>query len=69
MLKEAWKVAIETLSWIDMQKLSEQMAFAKTIKQIRAKNTNSIRLAYSLFIETIRRKNQIDKFINHVLNP
>ena len=69
MLKEAWKVAIETLSLIEMQKLSEQMAFAKIIKKMQVKNPNSIRLAYSLIIETIRRKNQIDKFINHVLKP
>jgi len=69
MLKEAWEVAIETLSWIEMQKLSEQMAFAKTIDQMQVEDTNSIRYAYGLIIETIRRKNQIDKVINHVLKP
>jgi 16S rRNA (cytosine967-C5)-methyltransferase len=69
MLKEAWKVAIETLSWIEMQKLSEQMAFAKTIDQMHVKDVNSIRYAYGMVIETIRRKNQIDEFINQVLKP
>ena len=69
MLKEAWEVAIETLSWIEMRKLSEQMAFAKTIDQMQVEDTNSIRYAYGLVIETIRRKNQIDEVINHVLKP
>jgi 16S rRNA (cytosine967-C5)-methyltransferase len=69
MLKEAWKVAIETLSWIEMRKLSEQMAFTKTINQMQVKDSNSIRFAYGLIIETIRRKNQIDKVIDYVLKP
>lgn len=69
MLKEAWKVAIETLSWIEMQRLSEQMALAKTIDQMQKRDNNSIRYAYRLVSETVRRKNLIDEIINRVLKP
>ena len=56
MRKDAWKIAIETLSSIDMQKISEQMALAKTVDQMEIKDSNAIRFAYGLVIETIRRK-------------
>lgn len=69
MLKDAWTVAIETMSWIELQKLSERLALAKTIKQLRVKNSNAIRYAYGLVVETVRRKNLIDKVINRVLEP
>ena len=69
MLKDAWKVAIEALSWIEMQKLSEQMALSKTIEQLQVENPNTIRYAYRLVCETIRRKNQIDEFIKQVIKP
>ncbi len=69
LLKDAWTVAIETLSWIELQKLSERLALAKTVKQLGMKNPNAIRYAYSLIIETVRRKNLIDKFINRVMAP
>ena len=63
-MKEAWSLAIETLSWIEMQKLSERMALAKTVKQLGIKDPDAIRLGYGLAVETVRRKNLIDKFIN-----
>ena len=64
MLKEAWTLAIETLSWIEMQKLSERMALARTVKQLGIKDPDTVRLGYRLVVETERRKNIIDKFIN-----
>jgi 16S rRNA (cytosine967-C5)-methyltransferase len=69
LLKEAWTLAIETLSWIEMQKLSERLALAKTVKQLGISNSNAVRYAYGLVCETVRRKNQIDKFVNSVLQP
>ncbi len=47
-----------------MQKLSERMALAKTVKQLNIRDTDAVRLSYGLVVETIRRKNLIDKFIN-----
>jgi 16S rRNA (cytosine967-C5)-methyltransferase len=69
LLKDAWTVAIETLSWIEMQKLSERLALAKTVKQLGISDPNAVRYAYGLVCETLRRKNLIDKFVNSVLEP
>ncbi len=69
MLKDAWTVAIETLSWMEMQKLSEHLALARTIKQLSVKDSNAIRYAYGLVVETTRRRNLIDKLVNVVVAP
>ncbi len=63
-MKDAWSIAIETLSWIEMQKLSERMALTRTVKELGIKDPDAIRLGYGLALETVRRKNLIDKFIN-----
>jgi 16S rRNA (cytosine967-C5)-methyltransferase len=68
-LKDAWTIAIETLSWMEMQKLSEHLALARTIKQLEAKDSNAIRYAYGLVVETTRRKNLIDKLVDTVVAP
>jgi 16S rRNA (cytosine967-C5)-methyltransferase len=67
LLKEAWTLAIETLSWIEMQKLSERMALARTMKQLSIRDPDTVRLGYRLVVETERRRNLIDKFINSQL--
>jgi 16S rRNA (cytosine967-C5)-methyltransferase len=69
LLKEAWTVAIETLSWMELQKLSEHLALVKTIKQLGVKDPNAIRYAYGLVVETTRRRNLIDKFVDAVVAP
>ncbi|MCW4044667.1 MAG: RsmB/NOP family class I SAM-dependent RNA methyltransferase [Candidatus Bathyarchaeota archaeon] len=68
-MKDAWTVAIETLSWIEMQKLSERLALTRTVKQLNIGNADAIRYGYGLVCETVRRKNLIDSFINSVLKP
>jgi 16S rRNA (cytosine967-C5)-methyltransferase len=68
-LKDAWTLAIETLSWIEMQKLSERLALTRTVKQLNIGNADAVRYGYGLVCETIRRKNLIDKFVNSVLAP
>ncbi|MCK4482813.1 hypothetical protein KAU55_06265, partial [Candidatus Bathyarchaeota archaeon] len=62
-------LAIETLSWMEMRKLSERLALARTIKQLDITDSNAVRLAYRLVVETVRRRNFIDRFINNVLKP
>jgi len=69
LLKDAWTVAIETLSWMEKEKLSERLALARTIKQLGVSDPNAIRYAYGLVVETTRRRNLIDKFINTVATP
>jgi 16S rRNA (cytosine967-C5)-methyltransferase len=69
LLKDAWTLAIETLSWIEMQKLSERLALTRTTKQLGISNADAIRYGYGLVCETVRRRNLIDKFVNGVLKP
>jgi 16S rRNA (cytosine967-C5)-methyltransferase len=69
LLKEAWTLAIETLSWMQMRKLSERLALAKTVKQLGIKDADAVRLAHMLVCETVRRQNFIDNFINNALKP
>ena len=69
LLKDAWTLAIETLSWIEMQKLSERLALARTVRQLNISDPNAVRYAYGLVCETVRRRNLIDKFANSVLKP
>jgi 16S rRNA (cytosine967-C5)-methyltransferase len=69
LFKEAWMLAIETLSWIEMQKLSEHLALAKTTRQLGISNPDAIKFAHQLVYETVRRKNLIDKFVNSILKP
>ena len=69
LLKEAWTLAIESLSWMEMQKLSERLALAKTVKQLGISDADAVRLAHMLVCETVRRRNFIDAFINNVLRP
>jgi 16S rRNA (cytosine967-C5)-methyltransferase len=69
LLKTAWTVAIETLSWMEMQKLSEHMALNRTVKQLGIKDADAVRYAYGLVVETTRRRNLIDRFVNSVLKP
>jgi 16S rRNA (cytosine967-C5)-methyltransferase len=69
LLKEAWTLAIETLSWMQMQKLNEHLALARTVRQLDISNADTARLAHRLVSETVRRQNLIDKFINYALKP
>jgi 16S rRNA (cytosine967-C5)-methyltransferase len=69
LLRDAWTVAIETLSWIEMRRLNERSALMKTVKQLGVKDPSAIRFAYGLVVETERRKNLIDKLVNQVTAP
>lgn len=69
MLKEAWTLAIETMSWMEMRGLSERLALAKTVKQLDVGDADSVRLAHMLVCETARRRNFIDKFVDNLLKP
>jgi 16S rRNA (cytosine967-C5)-methyltransferase len=69
LLRDAWTVAIETLSWMEMRRLNERSALAKTTKQLGINDAQAIRFAYGLVVETTRRKSIIDKLINSVVAP
>ncbi|MFA5364828.1 MAG: RsmB/NOP family class I SAM-dependent RNA methyltransferase [Candidatus Bathyarchaeia archaeon] len=69
MLREAWKLAIETLQQIEQKRFSERQALTKATKQLRIKDPTAIGLAHRLVTETLRKKNLIDYIINMVLAP
>ncbi len=69
MLRDAWTLAIETMSWIELQRISERTALAKAAKQLGIDDSSAVRLAHKLVCEAGRRKNLIDFLINSVLPP
>jgi 16S rRNA (cytosine967-C5)-methyltransferase len=69
LLKDAWTLAIETLSQIELQKLSERWALARATRQTGVSNSDAVRYAYGLVVETVRHRNLIDKFVDRVLKP
>jgi 16S rRNA (cytosine967-C5)-methyltransferase len=62
-------LAIETLSWMDMQRLSERQALTKTVRQLRISDAATVGLAQRLVYETVRRQNLIDEFIGKIIKP
>lgn len=69
MLKDAWTLAIEALSWMEKDKLNEQLALAKTARQLHITKIEALRLAHKLIFETVRCLNIIDRFLNIHLKP
>jgi 16S rRNA (cytosine967-C5)-methyltransferase len=69
LLREAWALAIEALSWMQMQRLSESLALLRTARQLEISDSATIQLAHMLVYETVRRQNFIDRFINVALKP
>jgi 16S rRNA (cytosine967-C5)-methyltransferase len=69
LLREAWTLAIEALSWMEMRGLSEPLALAKTVRQLNIQDRDAIRLARLLMVETVRRRNFIDAFVNNAIKP
>ncbi len=69
MLKAAWTLAIEALSWIELKGLGERSALNKAAKQLGIKNSKVIGLAHKMVFEAVRRKNLIDFVLNSALKP
>jgi 16S rRNA (cytosine967-C5)-methyltransferase len=69
MLRNAWTLAIETLSWIELQRSGERLALNKAAKQLKIKDPKVIGLTHRLVSETLRKKNYIDFHLNSALAP
>jgi len=69
LLRDAWTLAIETLSWIELQRLGERLALARAAKQLRIDDPKVLGLSHKLVFETLRRQNLIDSVINTALSP
>jgi 16S rRNA (cytosine967-C5)-methyltransferase len=69
MFRDAWTLAIETLSWIELQRSGERLALNKATKQLKIKDPKAVGLAHRLVSETLRKKNYIDYLLNSALAP
>jgi len=64
-----WAIAIESLSWIELERLNEDAAVRKTLKQLRIYDRDQANEAKRLVYETIRRLNAIDFLVSEALRP
>jgi len=69
LIKDAWALAIEALSWIELQRLGERLALTKAAKQLAVRDPKALGLAHRLVFETQRRLNTIDSAIAIALAP
>lgn len=68
-LSEALTLAIEALSWMELEGLSERSALAKASRQLGIKRLESLRLAHMIILETVKRRNFIDRIIHQEVPP
>ncbi len=66
---EAWAVAIEALSWMELRGLSERMALATSARQLGVGDPETLGMAHRMVCETTRKKNLIDRLVNKALHP
>jgi 16S rRNA (cytosine967-C5)-methyltransferase len=64
-----WALAIESLSWIELERLNEDAAIRKTVKQLRIDDKGVVTEARKMVYETIRRQNAIDFLVDEALEP
>jgi 16S rRNA (cytosine967-C5)-methyltransferase len=69
MLRDAWTLAIRTLSWIELKRLGERLALNKATKQLKIRDYRAVGLAHRLVSETLRKQNYIDFLLNYALAP
>jgi 16S rRNA (cytosine967-C5)-methyltransferase len=62
-------LAIETLSWIELHRLSERLALKRAAEQLKIKDPKVLGLAHRLVLETLRRQNLLDFILNYALTP
>ncbi|MEM3005058.1 MAG: RsmB/NOP family class I SAM-dependent RNA methyltransferase, partial [Candidatus Bathyarchaeia archaeon] len=69
LLQDAVALAVESLSWIELEGLGERQAFSRTSKQLKIHEESCLRLAFSLVAETVRRQNLIDSVADWAASP
>lgn len=65
----SWTIAIEALSWIELERLTEDFAIRKTVRQFQVRDRDVVQEAYSLVYEVMMRKNAIDYIVNFSIEP
>ncbi len=67
-LRDAVAVAVESLSWMELEGLSERLAFVETIKQLGVRDIGPLRAAFLFVIETVRALNLVDRIACSILS-
>ncbi|MFH0848818.1 MAG: RsmB/NOP family class I SAM-dependent RNA methyltransferase [archaeon] len=65
--RDALAVAIEALSWMELEGVSERQAFTRAVKQLGVLDGSALRFALLLIIETTRRLNLVDDWLTSIL--
>jgi 16S rRNA (cytosine967-C5)-methyltransferase len=68
-LDRVWTVALEVLSWIELQRINENSALSKVRAQLNVKNSVVINEARLIVYAVLKRRNCLDYLINKALNP
>lgn len=63
-LWDAVAVAVEALSWIEVEGLNERQAVLRASNQLSMKDPQSLRLSHMMVLECTRRQNQLDKLLS-----
>jgi 16S rRNA (cytosine967-C5)-methyltransferase len=69
MFREVWALAIEALCWIELRGFSERLALVKASRTLGFNDRSVLGFAHKLILETVRRQNFLDRFLNHALQP
>jgi len=69
LLQDSVALAVEALSWMELEGMSERQALARVSKQLKLHDEGSLRLAFSMIAETNRRLNLIDLVANWAVSP
>ncbi|MCW4049445.1 MAG: RsmB/NOP family class I SAM-dependent RNA methyltransferase [Candidatus Bathyarchaeota archaeon] len=68
-MNDTWTIALETLSWIELQRLNEDAALSKTVKQLEVNDREIIDTAFDLVFAVLERQNTVDYIINKSIEP
>ncbi|MDQ1281072.1 MAG: rRNA (cytosine967-C5)-methyltransferase [Thermoproteota archaeon] len=68
-VKQAWTLAIETMSWIDQKNTNTQTALERATRLLGIDDDRVVASANRLVRETLNRRNFIDKIIENSLAP
>ncbi len=69
LLREAWTVVIEALSWAELKEMNEDAALRKTCKQLKVKDRKVAVDASILLYEIMKKRNAVDYLIKTALDP
>jgi 16S rRNA (cytosine967-C5)-methyltransferase len=67
LLRNATAIAVESLSWMELEGLSERLALVKTTQQLGIRHPRSMRMAFLFIVETTRALNLVDRIARSVM--